>query len=291
MNKSENNFSAPPGSLLGAHTSIAGGLWKAIERGAEIGCEAVQVFSKNQMQWKASPLKPEEIRKFKVAQKEKGVRAAMVHAGYLINLASPEPEKWEQSFRAFLVEIERCRDLEIPFLVIHPGAHMGAGEDAGMRRIVEAIDRALSELEWGEVILLLETTAGQGSGLGHRFEQLAQIREAVSQPNRVGVCLDTCHTFAAGYDIRTEEGLDETLQIFDRLIGLNHLKAFHLNDSKKPLGSRVDRHERIGQGEIGEAGFRALLKQPTLKNVPMILEIPGGDAAYATDLKLLKSWR
>ena len=255
--------------------SIAGGMHKAIERGAGLQCRVIQIFLKNSNQWKAKILTEHEGLLFREARKISSIRSVVAHDSYLINLASPDRELRRKSFEAFLEEMRRANFLEVRYLVLHPGAHMGAGIAAGVSRVTRALRRALDEVE-PPLTLLLENTAGQGSCLGYRFEHLAGILEGIGNSRRTGVCLDTCHLFAAGYDIRTEEGYANTIREFDRLIGFGKIKAFHVNDSKKELGSRVDRHAHIGQGCIGLDAFRFLLNDRRFLRVPKILETPKG---------------
>ena len=262
--------------LLGAHMSIAGGLDRAAERGRSIGCNTIQIFTKSNNQWRAKPLTDEQVERFHQSQDESGIAPIIAHDCYLINLASPDREKYQKSFRAFLEEMQRAERLGLPYLVMHPGAHLGSGESRGLRKIALALNRLHQKTPGYRLIVLLETTAGQGTGLGYRFEHLAEIIEGVEQPERLGVCFDTCHVFAAGYDIRTPTGYREVMQEFDRTIGLERLQVFHLNDSKKPLGSRVDRHEHIGKGHIGLETFRMILQDQRFRNVPKILETPKG---------------
>jgi deoxyribonuclease-4 len=274
---------------LGAHTSIGGGLYNALYSGKTLGCEVVQIFSKNQMQWKSKALTLDEIDKFLTVKNETGVIPVTVHGAYLINLGSFNSATHRKSFDAFVEELQRCELLEIPFLVIHPGAHMGAGEERGLKKIAESVQNAYEKAHIQHTTILLETTAGQGTNLGYKFEQINFIIEQTGLNNNIGVCLDTCHVFAAGYDIRTKEIWTDTKKNFNQIVGLNKLKTIHLNDSKKDLGSRVDRHERIGNGKIGLNAFRILLNDHDLQKIPMILEIPGGNEAYENDLKLLRS--
>jgi len=274
---------------LGAHTSVAGGLQNALFTGKEVGCEVVQIFSKNQMQWKSKPLKSEEVEIFQKAQEETGVRPVSVHDSYLINLANPAQPTLQRSIDAFTDELRRCELLGIPFLVMHPGSHLGEGEAAGMERIASNIKTCYRRSGVENTTILLEATAGQGTNLGYRFEQLKYIIDRSGLGERIAVCLDTCHVFAAGYDIRTRRAWDKTRAEFDKIIGLEKLQVFHLNDSKRELDSRVDRHARIGQGEIGLESFRTLLRDPDLGDIPMILEIPGGNEAYREDLDLLRA--
>jgi len=262
---------------FGAHMSIAGGLYKAFAHGERAGCEALQIFSKNQQQWRAKPLAEAEIGKFKAELQRVGDWPLVVHDSYLINLASPNDELWHKSIAAFGEELERCAALGIPYLVTHPGAHVGSGEEVGLRREAAALNQLLDQGVGADVMVLLETTAGQGTTLGYRFEHLARLIELVGHSERLGVCVDMCHILAAGYDIRTPEAYAATFAEFDRLIGLERIKVFHVNDSQKGLGSRVDRHAHIGAGCVGIAGFRALVNDPRFKGLPMILETPKGE--------------
>lgn len=261
--------------LAGAHMSIAGGIYRAFERGRSTNCRTVQIFLKNSNRWEAKPLTERDRNLFRDAQKESAIRPVLAHNSYLINLASPDNFIYKKSLNAFMVEMERAEYLGIPYVVLHPGSHMGSGDKKGILRVAHALDRAMDKVGPG-VTVLLENTSGQGYCLGHRFEHLANILEKVDDHERFGVCLDTCHLFAAGYDIRTERGYKETLREFDRLIGINAIKAFHFNDSKKSLGSRVDRHCHIGRGFIGLEAFRCLVNDRRFKNIPKILETPKG---------------
>jgi deoxyribonuclease-4 len=263
--------------------SIAGGVAQALWRGMEIDCDAIQLFTKNANQWRSKPLTPDDRVAFQQARQETGVIPVAAHDSYLINLASPDTRLYEQSQEALWEEMQRAESLGIPYLVIHPGSHRGDGEQEGIYRIARAIN--LLHQQGGEmrVMILLETTAGQGATLGNRFEHFARIIEQIEEDKRVGVCLDTCHVFAAGYDISTPEGYEATLEEFHRVIGLDRLKVIHLNDSKAPLGSRVDRHEHIGQGHIGSDAFRFLLQDPRLAHLPFILETPKRKAPSTED--------
>ncbi len=276
---------------FGAHMSVSGGLARAFARGQQVGCEAMQIFTKSERQWAAKPIAPEDAAAFKAEQARTGIGPVVVHDSYLINLAAPGDELWAKSTAAFAEELERCATLAIPYLVTHPGAHTGSGEEAGLAREAVALERLFAQGVGGETMVLLETTAGQGSALGHRFEHLARLFELVPQTGRLGVCVDTCHIFAAGYDISTPEGYAATFEEFDRLIGLQHIRCFHLNDSQKELGSRVDRHSHIGQGCIGLEAFRLLVNDPRFAAVPKIIETPKGDdmAEDVTNLALLRS--
>ncbi|MGN6561950.1 MAG: deoxyribonuclease IV [Thermomicrobiales bacterium] len=264
---------------LGAHMSISGGLDKAVGRGVAVGCTALQVFTKNANQWRAKPLGEDEIGRFTeaLAASPIGADAVVAHDSYLINLGSPDEAKWEQSVAAFTDELCRCDQLGIPYLVTHPGAHMGTGEDVGLARVAAGLARALAASE--RTMVLLETTAGQGTALGYQFAHLGRLLTLTPAEfaGRVGVCLDTCHIFVAGYDLTTPEGYAATWAEFDREIGRDRLKVLHLNDAKKPLGSRVDRHEHLGKGHIGEAGFRQIMNDPALHDRLLLLETPKGD--------------
>lgn len=263
--------------LVGAHESIAGGVHTAFERGIRAGCRALQVFTKNSNQWRSKPLSDADIANYKTAASESTLGPVIAHDSYLINLCAKDPAILEKSREAFIDEIRRCDALGIPYLNFHPGAHMGRGEEEGIALIAESLDEAHAATAGSATMSVLETTAGQGSAIGYSFEHLRAIMDRVRDPGRMGVCLDTCHVFAAGYDISTPKGYEETMRLFDEIIGLRHLVAIHANDSKKPLGSRVDRHEHIGKGAIGEAGFRCLMRDERLAMVPKILETPKGD--------------
>jgi deoxyribonuclease-4 len=258
---------------LGAHMSIAGGMSRALERARLAGCNAVQVFTRNQMRWASPPLNDEDVRLFKAASA--GFFSVFAHASYLINPASPDNEQFHRSVAALAEELNRCRRLGIGMLVLHPGSHRGAGESAGIRRVSEALNRACELAGTEEVRILLETTAGQGSSLGCRFEQLRDMLAGLAGgPCPAGVCVDTCHIFAAGYDLRAREAYEDTWSLFESCLGFSSLYAVHLNDSKRELGSRRDRHEHIGRGRIGSEGFRLLMQDPRLQHLPMVLETP-----------------
>ncbi len=260
---------------LGAHESVAGGLHLAFDKITEVGGCALQIFTRNQRQWQPKDLTDAEIRDFRKAwQSHPGMPLAS-HASYLINLASAKAELVQKSITAFVAELQRCTLLDIPMVVMHPGSHGGDGVDAGIARLIGNLDCAL-ELADSNVTLLLETTAGQGTGLGSSFEELAAIIENSRYPEKLGVCIDTCHIFAAGYDIRDAQSYQKTMEEFERLVGIERIRFFHLNDSKKGLGSRVDRHEHIGQGAIGIEGFRCLLNDPRFASHPMTIETHKG---------------
>lgn len=272
--------------ILGAHLSTTGGLERALEGGKEIGADAVQVFTRNQVRWKAPPISREEAERFRATQSETKISSVLSHGSYLVNLASPSPKILKNSRDAFRAEIARCRALGIPYLVFHPGAHLGAGLEAGLKTLVESLKQAI-DAEDG-VMLLLEVTAGQGSYLGSRFEELKVVLDEVGHPARLGVCLDTCHLFAAGYDIATGKGYDETFRAFESLVGVSRLKAFHLNDAHKGLGSHLDRHAGIGEGSLGLDVFRRILRDPRFQGLPMVLETPGEMETWRREIALLR---
>jgi len=262
---------------LGAHMSIAGGIDRALERGSSIGCETIQIFLKNNMRWRSDPLSSDEVERFARLQAATGIEPVLAHASYLINLAAPGRPLQRLSIAALADEIRRADLLHVPFVVMHPGAHMGAGETEGLRRVAASLDAALAETAGSPVRVALETTAGQGTYLGHRLEHLATILELSRHPERLAVCLDTCHLLAAGYDIRTEDGYTQTVAELERTVGARQVVALHLNDSKSALGSRVDRHEHIGRGHLGLDGFRHVLGDPRWRELPMVLETPKGE--------------
>ncbi|MCX5751819.1 MAG: deoxyribonuclease IV [Candidatus Saganbacteria bacterium] len=259
--------------LLGTHISTSGGVDKSIERGEALGCTAIQIFVKNNNQWFGKPQTEEEINLFLKAQKQSGI-FVFAHAGYLINIASPDPELQDKSLKSLIDELARCEALALPFIALHPGSHLQQGEEEGIKKAVKTLDTAFKETKGFKVKILIETTAGQGTNLGYKFEHLAEILNLSKYPKRLGVCFDTCHAFAAGYDIKTKEGYESTWKDFDRIIGIKNLMAFHLNDSKGELGSHKDRHEHIGKGTLGKEVFTMLLNDPRFKDLPMVLETP-----------------
>jgi len=259
---------------LGAHMSIAGGFEKAVERGRRVGCQTIQIFSKSNNQWDASPITEEQAERFKQAAAQSGVGPVFAHTAYLINVGSPEKAVWTRSRSALKTEVERATALGLPFIVHHPGSHKETGEQEGIKRIAEAVRWVIDQTPKSKVKILFEIAAGQGACIGHRFEHLAELLEKAGRPERTGICLDTCHLFAAGYDIRTKAAYEKTMADFDRIVGIQRVEAVHLNDSKKELGCRVDRHEHIGQGQIGLEGFRCLLNDRRFAQVPMVLETP-----------------
>ncbi|MEO7168369.1 MAG: deoxyribonuclease IV [Spartobacteria bacterium] len=276
--------------LLGAHMSIAGGAQRAIERARSIECTAMQIFVKNNMQWFARPLIREEIKAFREHAQRAELAAVFAHANYLINLAATNPQFLANSIRALSEELTRADQLGLPFLVLHPGAHLGAGEESGLDKVVTSIDQVFARVPKVKTRIALETTAGQGSCLGHRFEHLAAIISKVRAPERLCVCLDTAHVFAAGYDLTTTEGTRQTFREFDRTIGLEQLVALHLNDSKTGRGSRVDRHEHIGKGQIGLEAFRFIMRDRRFRKIPKVLETPKGKELHE-DVENMKTLR
>ncbi|OGL46613.1 MAG: deoxyribonuclease IV [Candidatus Schekmanbacteria bacterium RBG_16_38_10] len=291
MNKPK-NFKTPK-LLLGAHMSIEKGVDRAIERGKSIGCTTIQIFTKSNTQWRAIPLKKSEIENFRIKKEESEISPVFGHSCYLINLASNDKEIYSKSKETLLTELSRCETLGIPFLVMHPGSHMGAGEKEGIKRIAESLDEIFDKIinYKYKVKIAIETTAGQGRNLGYRFEQMAEIIRLMKYKRKAGICLDTCHIFAAGYDIRDEKGYKKTIDDFDKIIGIKRLMAIHLNDSKKELGSRVDRHWHIGKGFIGLDAFRFIMNDKRFIKIPKVLETPK-EADMKEDvmnLKVLKS--
>jgi len=270
---------------LGAHVSIAGGVKNAPLNGEKIGCEAIQIFTKNQRQWSAKPYEKKEIEEYFNNLNKVKIKKVVAHTSYLINLASPTEEIFEKSIDALIDDLERCNSLNIPFTIIHPGSHLGEGVEKGIERIIIGIERVFEKVN--KAGIALETVAGQGSNIGFEFEQLKKIMEGVKEKDRIFVCFDTAHAFEAGYDIKTQNGFKKVLDEFDKIIGIEKLCAFHLNDSKTPLGSNVDRHENIGKGFLGLEPFKFLVNNEKFKNHPMILETPGGDEMYKEDLKTL----
>lgn len=276
--------------LFGAHESIAGGVYKSIERGKQATCDTIQIFNKSNSQWRAAKLKPDDVDKYFQLIEETGVTVATSHTSYLINIASPDPALNEKSYKSLKEEMERCELLKIPNLVMHPGSHVGSGEEVGMNLIAGKINRLFDELDNNSVTLLLETTAGQGTNLGCTFEQLAHIIDRVENKNQIGVCLDTCHVFAAGYPLVDPKDYKKTVKTFEEVVGLDRLRIIHMNDSLKEFGSRRDRHEHIGKGFIGLDGFRNIVNDKRLKNIPMILETHKGED-LAEDIENLKVLR
>jgi deoxyribonuclease-4 len=275
---------------LGAHMSIAGGLHNAIDRGLKAGCGVIQIFTQNANQWKGKPVSDADAALFRDKWQESGLHEVVSHDIYLVNLAAPEGETRDKSLAAFQAEMERCARLGIEKVIMHPGSHLGAGEEEGIRRVAEAFDLLFARAEVFTGKVLLETTAGQGTNLGSRFAHLREIIDRSTYPDRFGVCLDTCHIFAAGYDITTETGYQQVMAEFDRIIGLERLLTFHLNDSKKGLNCHVDRHEHIGKGSLGLNGFKFLMNDRRFDHIPKLLETPKGDHEEmdSINLKILR---
>jgi len=276
--------------LLGAHMSIRGGVHMAIERACSINCTAMQIFVKNNMQWFARRLARQEIRAFLEHQQRGELLSVFAHANYLINLAATNPQFHANSIRALSEELTRADQLGLPFLVLHPGAHLGAGEEAGLEKIIASVNGMFRKTSNIRTRIALETTAGQGSSLGYAFEQIAYIIDNVCEQERICVCLDTAHVFAAGYDIDSEPATRRMFREFDRVIGLDRLAAIHLNDSKTVRGSRVDRHEHIGKGKIGLDAFRLIMRDPRFRKIPKVLETPKGKD-LREDVENLKTLR
>lgn len=263
--------------LIGAHLSVAGGVDKAFGRARQIDCTTFQIFTKSNRQWKAKALESKTIELYHQQQTETGITPVICHASYLINIGSPDEAIWTKSLNALLIELERCELLKIPYLVLHPGAHMDSGVEAGIARVAQALDIAHQRLPDHAVKVALEITAGQGTTLGSTFEEIAQIIEACQQSERLAVCFDTCHALAAGYEFRTPASYEAMLADFDRIIGLDRLKVIHTNDSETDLGSHVDRHAHIGEGYIGLGPFGYFLNDTRFKKVPFLLETPKDD--------------
>lgn len=276
-NKNQKQKQKRQGPPLGAHMSIAGGYWKAIRAGGEIGCDCVQIFTKNNNQWRAKEITEQDVDLFREKLEETGIIHTLSHASYLINLASPKPDLLQKSIDAMVVEIERASALGVPYVVFHPGSFTTSSEEEGLATIINSLDKVLQQTSECEAYPLLENTAGQGSNLGWKFEHLSEIIRGVKDDSRLGVCIDTCHTFAAGHPLADEKEYESTIQQMADSFGLERIKAFHLNDSKKPFASRKDRHEHIGEGEMGIEPFRNLLNDSRFVDVPMYLETEKGD--------------
>ncbi len=277
--------------LLGFHAPTTGGIDKAPGRLKELNCSTGQIFSKNNRQWKARDFYENEISDFqKAADKLDG--PIVVHSSYLINLGNPDDEKWKKSVRALIIEIERVDCLSLKDLVLHPGLHVGSGEEAGMKQIIEGLNQALEETAGLDARVSLEVTAGQGSSLGYRFEQLRELKEGVDKPERISYCLDSCHMFSAGYDLSSEKAYEQTMQEVENVLGIEDVKAIHLNDSLNECGSKVDRHADIGEGQIGAEGFRCLMNDKRWGKTPKILETPVEESwreSYGKNLERLRS--
>jgi deoxyribonuclease-4 len=274
--------------LLGAHVSISGAIHMSVDRAVELGCTTFQIFTRNPRGWTYTKLKKAEVDEFRRKFEAAGFRVAMAHMPYLPNIASPKKDIYEKSVRSLVAELERCGALGLELLVVHVGSHLGAGLEKGVEQVANAVNRAVEAVD-NQVKVLLENMAGQRNSCGSRFEDIAEILSRVKNADRVGVCLDTCHLLAAGYDIRSEEAVEATISRFDKVVGLNRLWAVHLNDSKGALGSGLDRHEHIGMGNIGENGFKAFINHPAIRDKPMVIETPEDERGnYATDLAKLR---
>ncbi len=269
---------------FGAHLSIAGGVHNAIKSAVRIRCDCLQVFVKNQQQWSAPPLDPGVVRQWRRLRRENDIEPIVAHATYLLNLATPADDLWRKSIDAFTEEIRRCAVLGIGDIIVHPGSHRGTSVAAGIDRVASAVDEVCSATKGSGVRILLETTAGSGDSVGGRFEHLAAMIERSRSKRRLGVCVDTCHIFAAGYDIREERRYEEVMAELEQHVGLQRVRCIHLNDSKRELGSRVDRHEHIGKGKIGRRGFRHIVNDEHLAHVPKILETPKGEDGRGRNL-------
>ena len=276
---------------LGAHVSVAGGIARAVARGEELGCTAIQVFVKNANRWQARPIDPQDAEGFRRAREASAIGPAVAHASYLINLGATDETVLERSLDALADELERCAQVGLDALVLHPGAHLGLGEETGVEMVAAALDTVLDAIPESGVRVLLENTAGQGTALGWRLGHLAAIRQRLASPGRVGVCIDTCHAFAAGYAVHEPAGYEEFVAELDEIVGLDVVGCVHLNDSLRPFGSRRDRHEHIGEGRIGTGCFARLLHDERLRHVPMVLETePGeGSEGHRKDLAVLRS--
>ena len=279
---------SPSSRLLGAHMPTAGGIAKSLSNGRDIGCTAVQVFTSSPRQWQHKPADPEIAAKFKDTQAECGIEFTIAHDSYLINLAAPNAEILQKSREAFRAELDRAEAFGIPWVVTHMGASMDCPENESMLVLIDSFRQILAETEGMQVGIAMETTAGQGTCLGARFEQIAQVIEGCGNHPRTGVCLDTCHIFVAGYDIRDEAAYEKTFAEFGSVVGFDKLKAIHANDAKKPLGSKVDRHEHIGDGEIGLEAFRRLVNDPRMARVPIIVETPDADTMHKVNVARLR---
>ncbi|MBU1007920.1 deoxyribonuclease IV [Candidatus Dependentiae bacterium] len=273
----------PP--LIGAHISIAGGFCKAIERAQALGATTMQIFTKSSRSWFEKPISDDEVKAFKKALKQSKLKKIMAHSSYLINIASTNPETEKNSATALKHELKRCEQLGIPYLVMHPGSHLGAGEQEGIKKICKNLDKILAQAS-GTTKILLETMAGQGTNLGHTFEQIKSIIANCAHKKLLGVCLDTCHIFAAGYDIRTEEAYKKTIKQFAQIIGIRKLQALHLNDSKTGLDSHKDRHESLGEGHIPRTTFKYIMQDKRFAKIPKILETPDPNL-YAKEINML----
>jgi deoxyribonuclease-4 len=279
--------------LIGAHMSIAGGAHNAIDQGNAVNATALQMFTKNNNQWRAAVLTDEAIETFHEARRKSSIISYVGHTGYLINLASPKEDIYKKSVASLKEELDRAHKYQLTDLVLHPGAHLGEGEEYGIRKISESVNRIFDETSHVATRLSFEVTAGQGSSIGHKFEQIAELIDLVHAKERLSVCFDTCHAFAAGYELRNKRAWNKTFREFDEIVGLDYLRVFHVNDSKREHGSRVDRHANLGEGELGLEPFKFLMQDKRFKDIPKILETPKGDDPEGNDrrnLDILRSF-
>ena len=275
--------------LLGGHVSVSGGVRNAPERARAATCDCMQIFSKNQMQWVSRPLELADAEQYRANMASHGIRETVIHDSYLINLGSPDKDLMKRSREAFLEEVARARHLGVRNLIFHPGAHMGSGEQAGLRRVADSLNWVRKESGSGDVRFVLEITAGQGTVLGHSFEQLAKVIDMLDDQKNAGVCFDTCHAYAAGYEIRTAKGYEGTFRHFEDVLGTDMMRAMHLNDSKGKQGSHLDRHAQIGEGFLGLECFTHFMNDPRWDGIPMVLETPEGEKRYKQELEVLRS--
>jgi len=275
--------------VLGGHVSVTGGVRNAPERARAVTCDCMQIFSKNQMQWASKPLDLEDAEQYKVNMGAHGIRETVIHDSYLINLGSPDKALLKRSREAFLDEVVRAKHLGVRNLIFHPGAHMGAGEQVGLKRIADSLNWVRKESGSGDVRFVLENTAGQGTVLGHSFEQIAKVIDMLDDQRNVGVCFDTCHGYVAGYDVRSSDGYEKTFEIFDEVLGVEMMSAMHINDSRGKQGSHLDRHEQIGKGFLGLECFKHFMNDDRWEGIPMVLETPEGEKGYKQELKTLRS--
>ncbi len=275
--------------VLGGHVSVTGGVRNAPERARAVTCDCMQIFSKNQMQWASKPLDLEDAEQYKVNMGAHGIRETVIHDSYLINLGSPDKALLKRSREAFLDEVVRAKHLGVRNLIFHPGAHMGAGEQVGLKRIADSLNWVRKESGSGDVRFVLENTAGQGTVLGHSFEQIAKVIDMLDDQRNVGVCFDTCHGYVAGYDVRSNDGYEKTFEIFDEVLGVEMMSAMHINDSRGKQGSHLDRHEQIGKGFLGLECFKHFMNDDRWEGIPMVLETPEGEKGYKQELKTLRS--
>lgn len=274
---------------LGLHVSIAGKIYESVDRAHALGCECMQIFSRNPRSWQTAKLVKSDVEEFKRRREKEKIKPLIVHIPYLVNLASPEDKLYKKSIQSYIEDAERADLLGAEYFITHLGSHKGEGQDLGIRRFASALDKIIKKLH-PKVMILLENTAGSGNWLGGTFEEISEIMEKSNQKKNLGLCFDTCHAYAAGYDIANKEGLNKTLKKIDKLMGIDKLKVIHLNDSKGDLGSRLDRHEHIGEGRIGKSGFKVILHHPKLKSLPLILETPKkGPESDPMNLKAVRS--